>query len=129
MLVPQTAGGVQSVATVQVFTQAPPVQRPGAQLLTDGLTQVPVPLQVDGASRVDVVGQLAPAHWVPAAQRAHWPAAHWPVVPQLVAAVDAHMPWGSAPLATLLHVPSVPDRLHAWQAVLQAVAQHTPCAQ
>lgn len=84
---PQVAGGVQSPSFVHVFTQAAPVagaaQRPGAQLMVAGVTQVPVPLQVEAGARVDELVQLAAAHWLPEAQRAHCPAVHWPVVPQV----------------------------------------------
>jgi hypothetical protein len=81
MLASQVAGAVQSavwVATVQVLTQAPAVQTPGAQLALAGVTHVPVPSpsHEEAAICVEAVGQLAARHCVPAAQIAHWPAAH-----------------------------------------------------
>ena len=77
---------MQSALVTQVFTQAAPVHLPGAQLIVAGVTQVPVPLQVEAGARVEVVGQLAATHWVPEVQRAQAPAVHDPVVPQVVEA-------------------------------------------
>jgi hypothetical protein len=125
------AGAVHCALVVHVFRQVSVVvsQRPGAQLAFAGVTHMPVPLHVAGGVRVDAVGQLAAAHWVPEAYRAHWPAAHWPVVPQVVATCAAHMPCGSGPVATLVQVPLLLARLQAWQGKLQALLQHTPWAQ
>jgi hypothetical protein len=127
------AGAVHWLAapTVQVFTQVSVVasQRPGAQFATAGVLHVPVPLQVEGGRRVEAVGHAAGRHWVPAAWNAQAPPAHWPVVPQLVAAVVGHRPPGSAPEFTLVQLPTVPARLQALQAAVQAALQHTPCAQ
>jgi hypothetical protein len=53
---------VQSAFVVHVFTHTAPAQRPGAQFMVAGATQVPVPLQVDAGARVDAVGQLAATH-------------------------------------------------------------------
>lgn len=127
----QLAGAVHWALVVQVLLQFRVVvsQRPGAQLVTAGVTQVPVPLHVEGAVLVEAVGQLGAAHWVPAGWRAHWPAAHWPVVPQVDAACTAHRLCGSGPVFTLLQVPAVPFRLQARQAVLHALLQQTPSAQ
>lgn len=60
----QDAGAVHIVLVVQVLLQLSVVasHRPGAQLVTGGVTQVPVPLQVDGGVRVDAVGQAGGAH-------------------------------------------------------------------
>lgn len=61
-----------------------------------------------------------------------WQAPAWqrPLVPQLVAPWSLHIPAGSAlPVATFVHVPSVPDSAHDWQAPLQALSQQTPWAQ
>jgi hypothetical protein len=104
-------------------------QRPGAQPATAGVTHIPVPLHIDGGVLVDAVAQAGGIHWVVVPQRAHCPAAHCPVVPQVDWACTAHMPCGSAPLATLLQMPFVVGRLQAWQAVLHALLQQTPCAQ
>lgn len=92
-------------------------------------TQVPVPLHMEAGARVEAVGQLAATHCVPEAQRAHCPAAHCPVVPQVVAACTAHSPCGSTPVATFEQLPTVPARLQDLQAVLQAPLQQTPWAQ
>jgi hypothetical protein len=51
------------------------------------------------------------------------------VVPQVVCAWTAHLPCGSTPLATLVQLPTVPARLHAWHAFPHALLQQTPCAQ
>jgi hypothetical protein len=52
------------------------------------------------------------------------------LVPQEETAVVAQRPWGSfEPLATVEQVPSLPDRLQAWQVVVQALLQQTPWAQ
>jgi hypothetical protein len=127
----QVAGGVHCAFVVHVFTQVSVVasHRPGAQFAFAGVTHIPVPLHIAGGVRVDAVGQVAGAHCVPAAYRAHCPAAHWPVVPQVAIACAAHMPCGSGPLATLVHVPIDPFRLQAVQAAPQAVVQQTPWAQ
>jgi hypothetical protein len=127
----QVAGAVHWAFVVHVLLHADVAvsQRPGAHPVIAGVTQVPVPLHVDGGVRVDAVEQLATMHWVPEAKRAHCPAAHCPVVPQVDCAWTAHSRCGSAPLLTLLQFPVVPARLQAWQAVLQALLQQTPCAQ
>jgi hypothetical protein len=125
------AGGVHWLAppTMHVFTQVNVVmsQRPGAQLVTAGVLHVPMPLQVEGGFRVEVVGHAAGMHWVPEGWKAQAPLAHCPVVPQLVAAVVAQRP--SAPELMLLQLPTVPARLQALQAAVQAALQQTPCAQ
>jgi hypothetical protein len=123
------AGAVQSALVVQVFTQAPPVQRPGAQLVVAEGTQVPPPLHIPAGVRVDVVGQLAAVHCVPAAHREQLPFEHRPVVPQVVCAWTAHLPCGSTPPATLVQLPVVPARLQAWHALLHELLQQTPWAQ
>ena len=74
----QVAGAVHCALVVQVLLQVKVVasQRPGTQLVTAGVTQVPVPLHSDGGVRVDTVAQAGARHWVLVLQRAHWPAAH-----------------------------------------------------
>jgi hypothetical protein len=52
-----------------------------------------------------------------------------PSVLQLDAPRSAHWFCGSCPFGTLVHVPTVPVRLHDWQVPPQAVAQQTPWAQ
>jgi hypothetical protein len=127
----QTAGDVHCALVVHTLLQVSAVasQRPGAQLIAAGVTQIPAPSHAAGGVRVDALAQLAGLHCVPATQRAHCPPAHWPVVPQVACAWAAHRPRGSAPLLTLVQVPAVPARLQARQAVLQALLQQTPCEQ
>lgn len=125
----QVAGAVQSPLVAQVLIQAPPVQRPGAQVVVGEGTQVPPPLHIPAGVRVDAVGQLAGIHCVPAPQREQLPFEHRPVVPQVAAAWTAHLPCGSTPPATLVQLPVVPERLQAWQALLQELLQQTPWAQ
>ena len=50
-------------------------------------------------------------------------------MPQLLAAVALHIPCGSAALSTAEQVPTLPLRLQALHAPVQAALQHTPCAQ
>jgi len=94
---------------------------------------LPAPSQRDGGVSAEEGGP--PGSHFPGLQTveleysAHWPAAHMPVVPQLLCAVAWHTPWGSAPLCTSLQVPSEPARLQAVQAPVQATLQHLPCAQ
>jgi hypothetical protein len=52
-----------------------------------------------------------------------------PSVLQLAAPRSEHWFSGSVPFGTLVQVPTVPVRLHAWQVPPHAVAQQTPCAQ
>ena len=51
------------------------------------------------------------------------------MVPHVAGAVTGQRPPGSTPLATLEQLPTVPARLHARQAAVQALLQQTPCAQ
>jgi hypothetical protein len=121
-------GGVV-VAVVQLFVQFNVVvsQRPGAQFVFAGVTQVPVPLHAEGGRRVDAVGHAAGRHCVPDGWKAQAPPAHWPVVPQDVAAVEVQRL--SAPELMLLQTPTEPARLQALQAAVQAALQQTPWAQ
>lgn len=49
------------------------------------------------------------------------------MVPQLDCAWIAHIPCGSELAVTATQVPAFPAMLQAWQAVLQALLQQTPC--
>ena len=74
-----------------------------------GVTQVPVPLQVEAAVATAVaVAQLAARQVVPATY--FWQAplpSHFPSVPQDAAPASVQVPCGSdAPTATLVQVPS-----------------------
>jgi hypothetical protein len=96
-----------------------------------GFTHVPAPSQADaGVNVVEPAGQAAPAHGVPAAYRWQAPASHMPFVPQLDGLCTAHVPDGSGALvATFTHWPMAPVIAHDLQEAVQAVEQHTPCAQ
>jgi hypothetical protein len=131
----QVLGAVQSAFVVHVFTHIKALvsQRPGAQFTLPGVTQVPLPSHFDcgltAGSGGPPVTQLAALQTVLDENLAHWPAAHAPVVPQVVWAWVAHLPCGSLPLCTSLHLPSDPFRLHALHASVQALSQHLPWAQ
>jgi hypothetical protein len=74
--------------------------------------------------------QVAAPQMVPDAYIRHFPApSQAPSRPQLVAPESAHWPSGSAPAATVVHVPAVPGSAQDWQIPLQAAAQQTPCSQ
>ena len=72
-------------------------------------------------------------HTVPEGQSSHAPALQLPSAPQVDAGVAEQRPRGSAlPSAAAAQVPSVPPVFaaeQAWQAVSQAVSQHTASAQ
>jgi len=88
-----------------------------------------VPLHVRAGVEV-VPEQVAPTHWVPAAYRRQAPLPlHMPSVLQAGAPRSAHWFSGSAPLGTLVHVPTVPVIAHEVQVPVHAVMQQTPCAQ
>jgi len=95
------------------------------------VTQAPLPLQLEAAVNVvDAAGQVDPAQDVPFAYSWQTPAWQRPFVPHVVAPMSRHSPAGSvAPVATFVHVPSMPGSAHDWQAPAQALSQHTPCAQ
>jgi hypothetical protein len=129
----QVFGAVQSVAwvaVVQVFAQFPAAQCPGAHDVAAGVTQVPMPLQVDTAVRENPSAHAAAAHVVPDTL------AHVPPVPQspvlvwqgiAMFGVVEHI--GSAVFTgTEEQVPIEPTLLQASQAPAQAVLQQTPSA-
>lgn len=127
----QVAGAVHWVSLLHTLVQALAVasQRPGAHEVGVGVTQVPAPSHLAAGFWVLAVGQLAPAHWLPAANFAHCPATQDPVVPQLEAGRTGHRPFGSGPEATLAQVPWDPFRLQAWQAPVQVELQQNPDTQ
>ena len=96
-----------------------------------GVTQVPVPLQVEAGCSVEPV-QLAPMQVVPDGNfwKAPFPS-HRPSVEQVEAPAFEH--WvagtGACPAVTAVYVPEVPLRLHAVQVPVQALLQQTPFAQ
>ena len=129
LLPTQVAGAVHwfAIDGSQLLTQAAPSHRPGAQFMLVGVTHVPLPLQVEAGTSVDVPMQLAALQFVPDGWTAHRPPAHWPVVPHVVAVWTGHRL--SAPDCTGEQVPRVAARLQDWQAPVQALLQQTPCAQ
>jgi len=130
-LVPvQVLGDAQSAVVPQVVRQAPLVPHAkGAQLDDITVWQVPVPLHVRACVNV-VPEQVAAAHWVPAAYSRQAPAPlQAPSVLHAVAPRSEHWFSGSAPLGTLVQVPTVPASAQDWQVAPQAVMQQTPCAQ
>jgi hypothetical protein len=89
--------------------------------------QVPAPLQTEGAARFCLPLHVMGEQTVPAAYRAQAPAPlHVPLVPQVDAAVTAHMPSGSEPPGgTGAHVPIEPATEHEKQLGQPAVPQQT----
>jgi len=79
----QVANGAQSALVVQVALQALAPQANGKQELDVGVTQVPLPSQVEpGVKVVPLAGQLAAAQAVPCRYFSQAPAWHLPSVPQ-----------------------------------------------
>ena len=69
---------------MQVVLHAPAAQAYGTQLVVAGTTHVPLALQAALGFTVDVVGQLAGTHTVPAAERRQAPLPlHEPSVPHV----------------------------------------------
>jgi hypothetical protein len=128
----QTLPGAQSLSLLQTATQADPLQANGAQLCAPAAWQRPAPLHVRASVPVVIpVGQVAAAHWVPAAYswQAPLPSQN-PVVPQVAAAWPTHWFAGSVPpAATGVQVPALPASAQDMQLDPHAVAQQTPCAQ
>ncbi len=129
----QVLGGVQSwasVATVQLLLHAPSWQAKPPHDWLAGVTQLPAPSQVEVGVSNEEVAQTAVLQRSPASYMAQAPSLQTPVMPQGKAALATHLPWGSgASSATAAHSPAVAMRLHAMQASVQALWQHTPCAQ
>jgi len=81
---------MQSALEAQVVLQALVPQMNGVHELVVGVTQVPVPLQVDCGCKVEVV-QVCAMHWVPLAY--FWQAplpSQKPLVPQEGASASVH---------------------------------------
>ena len=75
-------------------------------------------------------GQVEGLQTVPFAYFWQAPAMQRPFVPQLAPPWSWQIPAGSgAPVETFVHAPRVPVMAHDWQAPVQALSQHTPCAQ
>jgi hypothetical protein len=93
--------------------------------------QTPAPSHVRWGVSVDPVHVAAP-HCVVAAQKRQAPAPlHIPSVPHVVDTVVAHCVAGvgAVPLATLLHVPTLPVIAHDLHVPVQALLQQKPWAQ
>jgi hypothetical protein len=126
----QVAKGAQSALVAQVALQALVPQANGKQEVDAGVTQVPVPSQVEPAVKVvPLAGQAAAAQAVPCWNFSHPPAWHLPSVPQPVAPWSTQVPAGSGPEATAVQRPIDPAMAHDWQVPVQAVVQQTPCSQ
>jgi hypothetical protein len=122
-------GAVQSAFEVQLVRQPELLHTNRPQLVVVAVPHAPVPLQVFAGVKL-LAAHTAPVQTVPAAYLRQAPApSHVPSLPQLLAIWSVHWFSGSWPAGTTLHVPRLPIWLHAWQVPLQAVAQHTPCAQ
>lgn len=122
----QTAPSAQSAGAAQVPLQAATPHANGKHEVLPGVTQVPLPSQVDRPVKVDVmhVGSL---QLVPEPYLWQAPAAHLPLVPQLAAPWSTQVLWGSVdPVGTFVQAPAVPGSAHDLQALLQVVAQQTP---
>ena len=88
-----------------------------------------MPLQVRADVSVEPV-QLAATHCVPAAYRRQAPMPlQVPSLPQPAAPASVHWFSGSAPLGTLVQVPSVPATAHDRHVPVQAPMQQKPCSQ
>jgi hypothetical protein len=123
-------GATQSLSVAQVPRQALLRQVKVPQGTSAGVTQAPLPSQVDTGVCAVVPAQTAGLHIVPLSTMAQAPARHAPVVPQVVLSVALHFSCGSrAPSGTAVHVPGLAARLHALHASVQAELQQTPCAQ
>ncbi len=123
----------QSAAVVQVVLQVGVAvsHRYGSHSELVTVRQTPAPSHVRCGVSVDPV-HVAAAHCVPVAQNRHAPAPlHIPSVPHVAAAVVPHCDAGvgAVPLATLLHVPTLPVIAHDLHVPVHAWLQQTPCAQ
>jgi len=125
-------GGTQSVLALQFTRQALlPLHRNAPHDLGMPVTrQLPLPSHCLAGVNVDIpVGHDAGTHSVPAGYCWQAPVpSHWPSVPQLPAPLSGQRASGVL-FATGLHVPTVPCKLQATQALLQALLQQTPWAQ
>jgi hypothetical protein len=90
--------------------------------------QVPAPVQLTAAVRVEPVHDAAPHSMLEEACVQAPPPLQVPVLPQVP--LLAHPPRGSvAPAGTLAQVPRLPARLQAWQVEQVALPQQTPSTQ
>jgi hypothetical protein len=126
----QTLGGAQSTSEAQVDLQAAAPHRYGKQVLMGGVTQAPAPSQAEaGVSVMPPAGQLAAPHDVPWAYSWQAPASHFPLVSQVPDRSTQVWEGSGLLVGTLVQAPIDPDSAHDLQALAQAVAQQTPCAQ
>jgi hypothetical protein len=126
-----TAGAAQSASAVQVALHTEAPQWKGKHEVEEGVTHLPAPSHVaPGVNVVPPAGQLGSAQGIPCAYLWHAPASHMPLVPQESGLCDGQVLAGSgAPAGTSVQAPMAPERAHDLQALAQAVAQQTPCAQ
>lgn len=90
--------------------------------------QVPLPSQVAAGVTEDVLAQMDGLQLAVEYEQA--PFRQFPVVPQVLDGVVAHLRCGSGALsATARQSPGVAVRLQAMQASVHALLQHTPWAQ
>jgi hypothetical protein len=123
-------GATQSVSTAHAPRQALFRQLKVPQDRLAGVTQAPLPSQVDTGVCAEVPAQTAGLHIVPLSTMAQVPARQAPVVPQVVLSVALHFSCGSrVPSGTAVQVPGLAGRSHVLQASVQAELQQTPCAQ
>jgi hypothetical protein len=120
---------MQSALLAQVVLHALAPQMNGVHEEVAGVTQVPVPLQVEVGWKVEVA-QLWPMHWVPPAY--FWQAplpSQKPSLPQLVIPASVQRALGSAtPAGTSTQVPTWLGLVTSQelQRAVQAVLQQTP---
>jgi hypothetical protein len=121
----------QSALALHVALQVAAPHANGKHDVAFGVLHNPPPSQVDWPVNIVVpVGQVGSLHLMPAAYFWQAPAAQRPFVPQLAAPWSRHIAFGSsAPVATLVHTPSLPGSPHDLHAALQVPAQQKPCAQ
>jgi hypothetical protein len=80
----QTAGGWHCASVEQIGLHRSVAQVYGKQPVLVGVTQAPLPSQVEiGVNWFVADGHIAPLHTVPDGQRWHWPASHLPFVSQV----------------------------------------------
>jgi hypothetical protein len=103
----------------------PPLQMLGEQGCVDGVTQAPLPLQVDLGWTLKVSAQEAAMHWIPMVPCVQAPFVHVPVLPQGGLSLG-HIPCNSvAPLPRFAHEPDA----QVWQVPQIDELQQMPSTQ
>jgi hypothetical protein len=110
----QIAGAEQSASLAHTFLQTFVPHLNGKHELAPGVTQAPLPSQVDvGVKVVPVVGQVEPLQTVSFGYFWQAPDWHLPFVAQLPGPMSMHLAAGSAaPFGTFVHVPRLPGSAH-----------------